>query len=170
MSGATAIAITGIVVSGVVGPSLGAWWSRQRQRRDISQQRHSALAEVLDDSAKSLGIARQAFERVHVLESGGVSPTTEEATEAARQWRAALTDVRYSRDRLAIRIGERHPVHVAFVACVDNLERRRALAWSYEKGVDTAKARVVEEQAHHAFKDVRTAYLDACKELLQQDA
>lgn len=169
MDSTTAIAITGIIVSGVVGPGFAAWWARQRQRRDLIQQRQAMLSEVLDESARVLGVARQAFERVHVLETSGVPPASEESKQAGQSWRASLTEVRYCQDRLAIRVGEGHPVHVAFGECVGNLERRRALAWSYEQGIDTTKARLVEEEAHRSFNNLRSTYLAACKALLEHN-
>jgi hypothetical protein len=62
--------ITGIVVSGVVGPSTTAWASRRTARsqfvRDRAAERRDELRKLLDEAASVLGLAgsrlRQAWE------------------------------------------------------------------------------------------------------------
>jgi hypothetical protein len=58
----TAVAITAIIVSGVVGPGLSAWWTRRRQRDDHEREARAELRAVLDEGANVMGNAKRCFE------------------------------------------------------------------------------------------------------------
>ena len=77
------------------------------------------------------------------------------AEEARHQWRDDLTEVRYTEDRIAIRLGVGHQVHLAFVECMKCLEQRRELAWAYERETDATEALKKEEESHSAYKAFR---------------
>lgn len=163
----TAVALTAIVVSGVVGPGLAAWWTRERQKADFDQELRRELREVLDEAAHSLGSAKRAFERVWVLYNEHIPRQDDTAKQAFLDWRRELGGVRYCEDRIAIRLGEGHPVHEAYCACLKTLEDQRPLAWAYERespGILRAAAR--QEEAHRAYKEARRAYVNAAVRLV----
>jgi hypothetical protein len=162
----TSIALTAIVVSGVVGPGLAAWWTRERQKSDHEQELRRELRAVLDEGAHALGRTKRAFDRVLLLYRQGVPPDSAEAKEAFLDWRAALADVRYEEDRLAIRLGADHPAHEAFCACMKTLEAQRALAWAYEQSSVTRGMTTRTEKANQRYNPTRRAYIDAAKQLV----
>src|SRR5215210_6152315 len=91
----TATALTAIVVSGVIGPGLGAWWMRERQRADHRHEARQELREVLDEGAHALGRAKRSFERVHLLIVEEAPCDSPEAGAAFVEWRGTMADVRY---------------------------------------------------------------------------
>lgn len=159
----TVVAVTAIIVSGVVGPGLNAWWTRSRQRADHHQQLRNELAAVLDDGAHALGQAKRSFERVYKLYSGDVPRTAKPAQEAFEAWRHAMAAVRHAEDRVALRFGSDHPVHQAYLVCEKALDDQRPLAWGYEQGTTKGMERAVAAQAaaHSAFAQARRDYIAA---------
>ena len=162
----TAVAITAIVVSGVVGPSLSAVWSRARQRADQRRDSSKELREVLDEGAHALGESKRAFEYVWVLYSNKCPPDDDRAVRASDSWRQALARVRFAEDRIAIRLGDGHEIHLAFVDCMKSLERRRPFARAYERGELTDEELQEQVAAHEGYKGLRSAYITACKGFL----
>ena len=162
----TAIALTAIVVSGVVGPGLAAWWSRERQKSDHEQALRNELREVLDEGAHALGQTKRAFDRVLILYRQGVAAESAEAKEAFLGWRGALADVRYADDRIAIRLGVDHPAHVAFDDCMKTLEAMRTLAWGYEQNKVTDGMTTRTDKANQAYVGTRRGYINAAKGLV----
>lgn len=159
-------ALTAIVVSGVVGPGLGAWWTRNRQRDAQEQALAQELRDVLDEAAHALGETKRAFERLYVLQGKDCARTDPAVIAEFQSWRSTLGAVRYAEDRIAIRLGLEHPVHTAFVACKLNLEARRSFAWSYERGETMSVALAEQDAAHAAYPAARRAYIEACKALV----
>ncbi len=164
----TATAVTAIVVSGAVGPGLAAWWARTRQKDDQRQQLQVELRQVLDEGAHALGQSKRCFERVWVLQNRGTSHDSPDAKEASQAWRRTLTDVRYSEDRIALRLGDGHPVHAAFVQCMKELEAQRPLAWAYERGSITQEILADQTTAHKQFRVSRHDYVCAAKACLDK--
>jgi hypothetical protein len=163
MSGGTAIALSGIAVSGVVGPSLSAAWSRVHQRAEQRREFGHEVRDVLDEAAHALGQTKRAFERVYVLHRRGCPREHTDVSTAFEEWRKALLSVRYCEDRMAIRLGADHEVHLRFVACMRCLEERRPFAWAYERGEPIAEPLEQEERAHAAYGALRTTFVDACR-------
>src|SRR4051812_11041115 len=107
-----AVAIVAIIVSGVVGPGLAALWTRQRQRDDHRQRLREGIEAILDEGAYALGRAKRAYERIYAAERDGLSP--DDCRDAFEERRAAMLAVRYSEDRLAIRLGTDSRVYLAY--------------------------------------------------------
>lgn len=163
----TAVSITAIVVSGVVGPALAAWWTRDRQRADHRQELMRELRGVLDDAASALGRAKRAFEWLWVLHREGTPREDESARDGFVRWRRELADVRLCEDRLAIRLGKDHPIHLAYCVCMATLDAQRPFAWAYEKGSKGIDRTLLkQEQAHRSYNEARAAYVAAAKELV----
>lgn len=164
--GETEVAITAIVVSGVVGPGVSAWWSRSRQKADHQQELTRELREVLDEGAQALGETKRAFERLFVLYEQGCPREDSAAAEGFQAWRRALGRVRYVEDRIAIRVGLDHPVHRTFVTCMQTLEARRPFAWAYQRGEALDEPVAKQREAHAAYPEARRRYVEACKALV----
>jgi hypothetical protein len=162
----TALAVTAVVVSGVVGPGLGAWWSRSRQRADHREELTCELRVVLDEAAQALGQTKRAFERVYVLYNQGCARAEPTAEEAFIAWRRTLADALYAEDRIAIRVGVDSEIHKAFVDCIQGLKARRAFAWAYERGEPMDEAMAEERLAHAAYPGLRKRYIEACRTLV----
>lgn len=162
----TAVSITAIVVSGVVGPGLGAWWTRARQRADHELASRAELRTVLDDGANAAGNAKRCFERVYNLHREGVDRQSAEAEEAAARWRAAMQDVHYLDDRIALRVGDSHLVHEAFVTWIEVLDLQRRFARGYERGELSPKLIERQREGHEAFDGARRHYVDAARRLV----
>lgn len=162
-----AVSITAILVSGVVGPGLAAWWTRDRQRADHRQELRRELREVLDAGASALGTSKRAFEWLWVMYRDGVPREDELAREAFQRWRRDLAMVRHCDDRLAIRLGKDHPVHRAYCQCMETLDAQRPFAWAYEQGSSRIERMLSrQEEAHRRYRESREAYVAAAKELV----
>lgn len=163
----TAISLTAIVVSGVVGPSLSAWWTHRRQREDHERDLRAELAGVLDEGASALGRAKRSFERTYAMHSEGLDPALAEVREVFDLRRRAMQDVRYADDRIAIRLGGDHPVRRAFAACAQTLDRQRDFARAFERGSPIDPAVLEQQQrAHDEFDPTREAFVDAARQLV----
>ena len=162
--GTTAISITAILVSGIVGPGLAAWWTRERQRADHRQELSRELRQVLDDSASALGNTKRAFEWLWVLHQRETPREDEDAQRSFARWRHEIAAVRLCEDRLAIRLGPGHPVHEAYCRCMRNLDDHRPFAWAYERGLRIDVDR--QEKIHVAYRDTRRAFVAAAKDLV----
>lgn len=162
----TAVSITAIVVSGLVGPSLGAWWTRRRQRDDHQRAMQAELRTVLDEGANAAGNAKRCFERVYNLHREGGDRQSAEAKEAAAGWRAAMQEVHYLDDRIAIRVGDEHSVHKAFVDWIDTLDLQRRFARGYERGELSPRLIQRQREGHEAFDGARRRYIAAAREIV----
>ncbi len=92
--------VTGIVVSGVVGPTATAWAARRAARkqfiRDQAAKRREDLRTLLDEAASLLGVA---VIRLRELGEAGGSGAT---TEAQRAWADQVYTIG---QRLQLRLG-----------------------------------------------------------------
>jgi hypothetical protein len=81
MSSAAILGVTGIVVSGVVGPLLVGWTSRrgdrQRFERDQRQRRREDLQAVVDDGAVLLGAGETNLRLAHEAASQDALPPSD---------------------------------------------------------------------------------------------
>jgi hypothetical protein len=162
----TAVSITAIVVSGVVGPSFSAFRTRRGQRNEHERELIAELRSVLDQAADVVGIAKRCFERVYNLNRDGAGPSSPDASEAAARWRIAMQEVRYAEARLAIRLGEDHEVHIAFVNWIDTLTAQGLFARSYERGQLSRRVAEKQRESHVAFNGARRAYIDAARRVI----
>jgi len=162
----TAISITAIVVSGVAGPALTAWWTRNRQRRDHESEFRAELRAVLDEGANAVGAAKRCFERIYNLRREHVEPDSSEAETASVKWREAMQDVQFLEARIAIRVGDGHPVHSAYVVWLDTLKPLRVYARAYERGELSPALIERQRQGHTAFEPARALFIEAARKLL----
>lgn len=92
--------VTGIVVSGVVGPAATAWATRRAARkqfvRDQNAKRREDLRALLDEAARVLGVGPIRLRETWEAEAGGTMP------DVLRAW---PDDVYVIGQRLQLRLG-----------------------------------------------------------------
>jgi hypothetical protein len=114
MSSAVTLGVTGIVVSGIAGPAVSAWFSRrgdqQRFARDQRERRREDLRSIVDEGAVILGAGGTNLRLANEAAVRG-DPEPAEVSEWAS--RAHLLG-----QRLLLRLAEDHPVVVAYQAVV----------------------------------------------------
>lgn len=162
----TAISLTAIVVSGVVGPSLAAWWTSRRQRDDHQRELRVELAAVLDEGVHAVGRANRCYMRIYRLYVDGVDREAAEAREAFRERPHLMQEVRYAGDRIAIRLGVDHAVHRAYAECTDTLDERYPFAHAYERGPVIEEDVERQRRAHDRFNPTRATFVDAARRLV----
>jgi hypothetical protein len=132
MDGKTSVAVAGIVVAGVVGPSVAAWWGVAHQRRQQEHERQLGdlveLRKVLDDVARvadeAANFARDASSTGAVVAQYGeaTAPQIKTAHRAATQsYFAKVSEAMGSYGRLAVRLGGEHAVTQAYGMVVTDL-------------------------------------------------
>jgi hypothetical protein len=161
-----AVPIAAIVVSGVVGPSLGAWWTRSRQHDDHQRDLLFELRAVLDEGAGAVSAAKRRFERIYNLCREEIPREAAEVAVEYAAWREAMRLVDLVEARIAIRLGEDHPVHVAFVAWVATLSAQRQFARAYERGELSERIKENQRTAHAAFEPARRQYIEGARDLV----
>ncbi|MGZ6601725.1 MAG: hypothetical protein ACXVFO_02735 [Solirubrobacteraceae bacterium] len=124
MSDAVVIAITGIVVSGVVGPSLAAWWSRGLAQSHDRRERESAdlkeLRSLIDeamDHLDALDAAYNAFSAAWYTQEN--APTRDHRgamQEAYASLEGSALALYKVQSRLEARLGPDHPLSRGFQA------------------------------------------------------
>lgn len=147
------VSITGIAVSGVVGPSTTAWASRRAARaqflRDRAAFRRDELRGLLDEAAIVLGLGgtrlRQAWE-------------AEQAGQALDQFRPWSEQVFTLSRRLRLRLAADDPIVVAYDVVRDRLVTAGELVSQPEQ------ARY--ETALCEFETARDAFLATCQAVL----
>lgn len=112
MSSALTLGITGIVVSGVAGPAVSAWFNRrgdqQRFARDQLQRRREDLRSVVDEGALLLGAGETNLRLAHESAAhGGAEPAE------VKEW---ATRIHLLGQRLRLRLSESDPVVNAYEA------------------------------------------------------
>lgn len=162
----TAISLTAIVVSGVVGPSLSAWWMRRRQRDDHERELRRELARVLDEAVHALGRANRCHVRIYRLYVDGVDRESAEAHEVLADRPRLVQEVRYMGDRIAIRLGADHPVHRAYIECFEAIDGQYRSARAYERGSAIEEEFERQRRAHEQFDPTRAAFVDAARQLV----
>ncbi|WP_028060988.1 hypothetical protein [Candidatus Solirubrobacter pratensis] len=118
MADPTAItAVVGIVVSGVVGPSVGGWIASRRAAREHEYSRvlvdRKEAREVLDDATQHLGRAgrlRGALDSLFMTHAASIRANQPSHIEAFHE-ASRVVDLDHA--RLALRFGSEHPVVVA---------------------------------------------------------
>lgn len=139
--------VTGIVVSGVVGPSATAWATRRANRsqfvRDREAARRDDLRVLFDDAAQVLGVGsirlRQTWEQNR----------DEETTKLVRAW---PDEVYVIGQRLQLRLGAASPVVAAYDTVREGLRAAGEIPPADEARHETALER---------FESDRNAFLAA---------
>jgi hypothetical protein len=154
MSSATIIGITGITVSGIVGPFFAAWAyrraDRQRFERDQLQRRREDFRAVLDEGALLLGAGQTNLRLAHEAVSRGDAEPAD-----VREW---ASRVHLLGQRLLLRVPSDNPV----VAKYEQV--RAALVAVGETFGDEAGY----SQAVNAFEARRTEFLQEARAALER--
>lgn len=112
MSSAVTLGVTGIVVSGIAGPAVSAWFSRrgdqQRFARDQLQRRREDLRAVVDEAAVLLGAGETNLRLAHEAVARGDAEPAD-----VKEW---ASHVHLLGQRLLLRLRETDPVVVAYEA------------------------------------------------------
>jgi hypothetical protein len=149
VSSATILGVTGIVVSGVVGPVVAAWANRrgdlQRFERDPLQRRRDDLRAIVDEGAALLGAGETNLRLAHEAASRG-----EREPAGVGDW---AINVHLLGQRLLLRLSSTHPVVTAYE------EVREALVAVGETYGDAASY----PAAVTAFEARRTDFLDKAR-------
>jgi hypothetical protein len=106
-----AVAITAIVVGGVVSltaTALTIWAENRRQRQRAADERLNELRDVLDRGGGALTSALYAFDRRKV------SRTPSESAESGPDFNRKVEEVEAMEARIAIRLGEEEPTAVSY--------------------------------------------------------
>ncbi len=113
------VAITGIVVSGLLGPSVAAIWVQRNQRARFKQELvlhdRAELRDLVDELA-------QALERADIgarLAYGATTPAAEK--EADERLRTDFDSVMMLKERLATRLGMNHRMVESLVEALNEL-------------------------------------------------
>lgn len=159
------VALAAIGVTGFVAV-FNAWSVRSRQRDDHQREFRVEIRNVLDEGANAVRAAKRCFERVYNLQQTGVAPASAEAQAAFSNWRAAMQAARFMEDRIAIRLGDGHPAHAAYVTWLETLKPLRAFARGYESGVLSAALADRQSQAHDAFDPARRQFIQAARQVV----
>lgn len=143
------IGVTGIVVSGVVGPTVAAWLTRRSRSREfhreqVAERRHE-LRKLLDEAASLLASGPTNIRILHEQRTG-------EEGEHARAW---LSQVFPIGQRLQLWLPGEHPVVTLY-------ERVR------ERLIDAAKAGTTPagDAVFDQFEQDRRVFLDHAREAL----
>jgi hypothetical protein len=152
MSSAVTLGVTGIVVSGIVGPAVSAWFSRrgdeQRFARDQLQRRREDLRAVVDEGAVVLGAGETNLR----LASEAVARGNPEPAEV-KEW---ASRVHLLGQRLLLRLPEADSVVAAYEAV------RVALVEVGETYGEVGRY----SAAVNAFEERRADFLDKAREAL----
>jgi hypothetical protein len=154
VSSATTLGVTGIVVSGVVGPAIAAYFSRrgdrQRFARDQLQRNREDLRALVDEGAVLLGAGETNLRLAHEAASRGESEPDE-----VRDWAGK---VHLLGQRLSLRLASSDAVVRAFERV-----RTALLAVGERYGNDDEYPAAVAE-----FETRRTAFLDEARAALER--
>lgn len=112
MSNAAILGVTGIVVSGVVGPLIAFWAARNGDRRrytlDARQRQHEDLQKVVDEGAVLLGAGQTNLRLAHEAASAGKDVPAE-----VKEWSSA---VHLLGQRLLLRLPANDPIVASYEA------------------------------------------------------
>jgi hypothetical protein len=154
VSTAATLGVTGIVVSGIVGPAIAAYFGRrgdrQRFARDQLQRRREDLRTLLDEGAVLLGAGETNLRVAHEAASRGESEPDE-----VRDWAG---NVHLLGQRLLLRLADDDPVVVAYETV------RAALVAVGETYGDEDQYR---EAVTH-FETRRSAFLDQARAAIER--
>jgi hypothetical protein len=154
VSNAVVLGVTGIVVSGVVGPLVVGWMSRrgdlQRFERDQQQRRREDLQAVVDDGAVLLGAGETNLRLAHEAASRDTAPPAD-----VGEW---ARNVHLLEQRLLLRLPANDPVVTKYEAV------RKALIAVGETYGDEARY----PQAVTDFEARRSEFLDEARAALER--
>jgi hypothetical protein len=152
-NGTLITAVTGIVVAGVLGPSITAWAyrraDRQRFERDQMANRRADLRALLDEGAQLLGLGGTNLRLAHeAVSAGGEEP------QDVREW---ASNVHLFGQRLRLRLEAGDLVLEKF-----EIVRTALVSVSKSYGSDAAYS-----AALTTFEQPRAAFLDAARDALE---
>jgi hypothetical protein len=147
---AVIVGVTGIVVSGVLGPSVASWLARRSRSREFHReqvaQRRDELRGLLDEAAALLASGPTNVRILHERQAGA------DDLDRARAW---LSQVFPIGQRLQLWLPSDHAVVTAY-------ERvREQLIAAAEAGVTPSGVALLER-----FEEDRRAFLDSARETL----
>lgn len=146
------VSVTGIVMSGVVGPAATAWATRRAQRqqfvRDREARRRDELLGLLDEAAATIGSGATRMRELAEAADAGTDPPAE-----LRAWSETVFS---TGQRLRLRLGADHDI-------VTSYERARALL--VEVG-QAGAAGTGQDRQVEAFEVARAEFLGASKKAL----
>jgi hypothetical protein len=147
-------AVTGIVVSGIVGPSATAWASRRAARkqfvRDRAAARRDELRSLLDEAAVTLGLGGSRLRQVrHSGEPGS------RLSEPQPSWAEQVFTVG---QRLRLRLPADDPIILSY----DRVRQQLVVLAELSSQADEASY----EQVMTAFETARDAFLAASQAAL----
>lgn len=145
--------VTGIVVSGVVGPAISGWAMRrtdaQRFKREQHGKRRDDLRAVVDEAAALLAVGATNIRRLQEARAAN-----REDPEDVRDW---ASDVHALRQRLLLRVEPSDPVARAYQGVRDAL-----IALGQPEGEAL-------EEAVRDFEEKRLAFLAAARGALEAE-
>jgi len=148
------VGVVGVIVSGLLGPSVTAAWTAKRERardhRGLVGSRREDLRTVLDEAAKLLAAAIPNVKRL--MAAGAEQPLPEGP-------RDLLGELVPLSQRIQLRLPSAHPVVTSFEAA------REAL-------VELSRSGGSQEDFDHAadnFEAKRSVFLSACRDALQAE-
>lgn len=149
------VSVTGIVVSGVVGPTVTSWAARRAARkqfvRDQAARRREELLALLDEAASVLGLGPTRLRQTRELQRASA-----ELPEELRLWPEQVYVIG---QRLRLRLGGADPVVRAYDTVRERLIEAGQLAMQDEQQHENAVLRF--EAGRGEFLTSARAKLDA---------
>jgi CHASE1-domain containing sensor protein len=154
-----AVAITAIVVGGVVSltaTALTIWAENRRQRQRTADERLNELRDVLDRGGGALTSALYAFDRRKV------SRTPSESAESGPDFNRKVEEVEAMEARIAIRLGEEEPTTAIYQEARKCFRDLRALV--FDAGEDwTSKQKDRADDLRAQVVKLRLEYLELAR-------
>jgi len=152
MNSTLIVSVTGIAVSGVVGPAISGWAIRradaQRFKREQGRRRRDDLRAVVDQAATLLALGATNLRRIREAGAAG-----REEPDEVRDW---ASNVHALQQRLLLRVAPSDPVAIAYQDVRDALV-----------ALDRPD-RVALEDAVWDFEQKRLAFLAAARASLEK--
>jgi hypothetical protein len=147
------VGVVGIVVSGVLGPSIATLLSRRNARqqfkRDLIVGRREDLTRLLDEAAKLLGMSGSKLRLSHEARAAERRPPAD-----VEEWARAVFPLG---QRLRLHLPAEHPVVAAYE------QVREMLTMLDERAADEAAY----DRAWEQFEQARSLFLEAARAALQ---
>jgi hypothetical protein len=151
--GTLIVGVVGIIVSGVLGPSIATLLSRRNARQQFKRElivgRREDLTRLLDEAAKLLGVSGSNLRRGREARAAGVGPPSD-----VEEWERAVFPLG---QRLRLHLPAEHSVVAAYE------QVREMLTMLAEAGGDEAAYTRTWEQ----FEQARSRFLEAARVALQ---
>jgi hypothetical protein len=153
MNSAVIVSGVGIVVSGVLGPSMTAWATRRANRQQFERERargrRDDLRDLTDDAAKLLSVGATNLRRSWEAEREHGAPPV-----GVDEWSEQVFALE---QRLRLRLPADHPVVTLYAAV-----RVELIRFS-----ETLAADAPDEHGIRRFEETRNAFLDAARATLE---